>query len=110
MSKSCLSSLTLPRLAETMKELAQPAFRAGQIYRWLHQKQVTDFSAMTDQPKTLLKALEERYYIAAPVIRRRSTFQKSLLHHQINRNRNRTRSQPQFRCKILLPDPVRIFR
>ena len=71
MSKSCLSSLTLPRLAETMQELGQPAFRAGQIYRWLHQKQVTAFSAMTDQPKALLATLEERYYIAAPAIRRR---------------------------------------
>ena len=71
MSKNCISSLTRPRLAETLAALGQPAFRAGQVYRWLHQKQVTEFSAMTDQPKALLKTLEEQYYIAAPVIRRR---------------------------------------
>ncbi|HIX33938.1 23S rRNA (adenine(2503)-C(2))-methyltransferase [Gemmiger sp. An120] len=71
MSKNCISSQTRPQLAQTLAALGQPAFRAGQIYRWLHQKQVTEFSAMTDQPKALLKTLEEQYYIAAPTIRRR---------------------------------------
>ena len=71
MSKNCISSQTRPQLAQTLAALGQPAFRAGQIYRWLHQKQVTEFSAMTDQPKALLKTLEEQYYIAAPAIRRR---------------------------------------
>ena len=71
MSKNCISSQTRPQLAQTLAALGQPAFRAGQIYRWLHQKQVTEFSAMTDQPKALLKTLEEQYTIAAPTIRRR---------------------------------------
>lgn len=71
MSKNCISSQTRPQLAQTLAALGQPAFRAGQIYRWLHQKQVTEFSAMTDQPKALLKTLEEQYYIATPTIRRR---------------------------------------
>ena len=71
MSKNCISSQTRPQLAQALAALGQPAFRAGQIYRWLHQKQVTEFSAMTDQPKALLKTLEEQYYIAAPTIRRR---------------------------------------
>ena len=71
MNKNCISSQTRPQLAQTLAALGQPAFRAGQIYRWLHQKQVTEFSAMTDQPKALLKTLEEQYYIAAPAIRRR---------------------------------------
>ena len=71
MNKNCISSQTRPQLAQTLAALGQPAFRAGQIYRWLHQKQVTEFSAMTDQPKALLKTLEEQYYIAAPTIRRR---------------------------------------
>ena len=50
----CLSDLPLPRLTEYMKELGQPAFRAKQIFSWVHRKLVTDFSAMTDQPKALL--------------------------------------------------------
>lgn len=71
MSKNCISSYTLEGLTALMKELGQPAFRAKQIFHWLHQKLVTDFSAMTDQPKALLAKLEEGYYIAAPAIVRR---------------------------------------
>lgn len=71
MSKNCLSSYTLEDLAALMKELGQPAFRAKQIFHWIHQKQVTEFSAMTDQPKSLLARLQESFYIAAPDIQRR---------------------------------------
>ena len=71
MSKNCISSYTLEGLTALMKELGQPAFRAKQIFHWLHQKLVTEFSAMTDQPKALLAKLEEEYYIAAPAIVRR---------------------------------------
>ena len=71
MSKNCISSYTLEGLTALMKELGQPAFRAKQIFHWLHQKLVTEFSAMTDQPKALLAKLEEGYTIAAPAIVRR---------------------------------------
>lgn len=67
----CLSDLTPEKLGEYLKTLGQPAFRAKQIFKWLHQKLVTDSSAMTDQPKTLLAALQQNCTIAAPVIRRR---------------------------------------
>ena len=71
MQKTCISSYTLEQLAEQLKALGQPAFRVKQIFHWLHQKLVTEFSAMTDQPKALLAKLEEEYYIAAPIIQRR---------------------------------------
>lgn len=71
MQKTCISSYTLEQLTERLKAMGQPAFRAKQIFHWLHQKLVTEFSAMTDQPKALLAKLEEEYYIAAPVIQRR---------------------------------------
>lgn len=71
MEKRCISSLDLDQLTALMKELGQPGFRAKQIFRWLHQKLVTDFSQMTDQPKTLLARLGEEWYIAAPGIRRK---------------------------------------
>ena len=64
--KRCLSSLTLEELADELKAMGQPAFRAKQIFHWVHQKLVTDFSAMTDQPKTLIARLSESFYIAAP--------------------------------------------
>ena len=52
--KNCLTDLTLPKLTDYIKSIGQPAFRAKQIFKWIHQKQATDFSAMTDQPKALL--------------------------------------------------------
>ena len=69
--KRCISSLTVEELAAEMKAMGQPAFRAKQIFHWVHQKLVTDFAAMTDQPKALLARLEEAFYIAAPQIERR---------------------------------------
>lgn len=69
--KRCISSLTLEELAAELKRLGQPSFRAKQIFRWVHQKLVTEFSAMTDQPKALLARLEEEFFLAAPRIERR---------------------------------------
>ena len=69
--KRCISSLTVEELAAEMKAMGQPAFRAKQIFHWVHQKLVTDFSAMTDQPKALIARLSEAFYIAAPDIERR---------------------------------------
>ena len=70
-TKRCISSLTLEQLTAELKAMGQPGFRAKQLFHWVHQKLVTDFSAMTDQPKTLLAKLEEAFYIAAPIIERR---------------------------------------
>ena len=67
----CISDMTLDALTAYIVGLGQPKFRAKQIFKWLHQKLVTEFSQMTDQPKTLLAALEEQCTIAAPSIRRR---------------------------------------
>ena len=33
----CLSDLTQDKLAEYIRSLGQPAFRARQIYKWIHQ-------------------------------------------------------------------------
>ena len=67
----CISDMTLDTLTAYIVGLGQPKFRAKQIFKWLHQKLVTEFSQMTDQPKTLLAALSEQCTIAAPSIRRR---------------------------------------
>lgn len=69
--KICLSDLTLDALTAYIVGLGQPKFRAKQIFKWLHQKLVTEFTQMTDQPKTLLAVLEEQCTIAVPTIRRR---------------------------------------
>lgn len=61
MNQTGISSYTEPQLAELVKEMGQPAFRAKQLFKWLHEKQARSFSEMTDQPKAFLAALEERF-------------------------------------------------
>ena len=63
MNQTGISSYTEPQLAELVKEMEQPAFRAKQLFKWLHEKQARSFSEMTDQPKAFLAALEERFFI-----------------------------------------------
>ena len=53
----------LPELKEMLKSLGQPSFRADQLFRWL-QSGVTDFSDMTNIPKSLRDKLSETAYIA----------------------------------------------
>ncbi len=71
MPTQSISALPLASLTTAVKALGQPAFRAKQIYHWLHQKLVTDFAQMTDQPKAFLEKLGAVYAIAAPEIVRR---------------------------------------
>ena len=61
--KTDLSSMTLPALTAWMAELGEPAFRAGQLYGWLHQKQAADFEQMTNLAKPLRQKLAESGFI-----------------------------------------------
>lgn len=47
-----------------------PAYRAEQIFRWLH-RGAGSFAEMSDLPKALREALEERFRLAAPTVLRR---------------------------------------
>ena len=60
-----LKSKTLPEIAAVLKEMGQPAFRAKQIYSWLH-KAVRSYEEMTNIPKSLREALAEQYPLYAP--------------------------------------------
>ncbi len=71
MCKESISSYTEDALAAVVQTLGQPAFRAKQIFKWLHQKKVRTFSEMTDLPKPLLAQLEESYCIDMPIIERK---------------------------------------
>lgn len=63
MSKQSISSMPLERLTQTLTAAGHPAYRAKQLFRWLHHRQATQFSQMSNLPKTLLTWLEERYVI-----------------------------------------------
>ena len=70
-----LKSLTQPELAAVLKELGQPAFRAKQVYIWLH-KGVRSYEEMTNLPKYLRETLAEKYPIAPPKVVRRQESQR----------------------------------
>ncbi|MBQ3192297.1 MAG: 23S rRNA (adenine(2503)-C(2))-methyltransferase RlmN [Oscillospiraceae bacterium] len=70
-----LKSLTLPELAEILKELGQPAFRAKQVYTWLH-KGVRSYDEMTNLPKGLRDVLSEKYPIHPPKVVRKQESKK----------------------------------
>src|SRR4051812_2442594 len=56
-----LLSLPLPELESFLaNELGERPFRARQIYRWLHQRGVTDIDSMTDLSKDLREKLKAR--------------------------------------------------
>ena len=60
-----LKSMTLPEIGVVLKELGQPAFRAKQVYTWLH-KGVRSYDEMSNLPKNLRDLLAEKYPIYAP--------------------------------------------
>ena len=73
--KQDIKSMTLAEMTQALKDLGQPAFRAKQIYTWLH-KGVTDFEEMTNVSKELRAKLDETYYITAPKVARKQKSQK----------------------------------
>lgn len=73
--KEHIKSMTLPELTEVLKTLGQPAFRAGQVYTWLH-KGAGSYAEMTNLPKDLREKLYERYPYTVPEAVRRQESQK----------------------------------
>ena len=65
-----LKSMTQPEIGAVLKELGQPAFRAKQVYSWLH-KGVRSYDEMTNLPKGLRDVLSEKYPIHAPKVVRK---------------------------------------
>lgn len=59
MMKVDIKSLNLNELTAYVGELGEKAFRAKQIYQWLHVKQVSDFSEMTNISKAFIEKLNE---------------------------------------------------
>ena len=70
-----IRSMTQQEIGAILKEMGQPAFRAKQIYTWLH-KGVTGYEEMTNLPKALRTALEEQYPILPPQVVRKQESQK----------------------------------
>ena len=70
-----IQSMTQPEIAAVLKELGQPAFRAKQVYTWLH-KGVRSYEEMTNLPKPLREELALRYPIDTPTVVRKQESKK----------------------------------
>ncbi len=53
--------MTIDELTQAIVEIGQSKFRAGQIYSWIHQKNVESFDKMTNLSKDLRKILDDRF-------------------------------------------------
>ncbi|MCL1830269.1 MAG: 23S rRNA (adenine(2503)-C(2))-methyltransferase RlmN [Oscillospiraceae bacterium] len=56
-------SYTAEQLKEYIEEIGYETYRAGIVFSWLHQKQVTTFDAMSNLPKQLRNTLQQDTYI-----------------------------------------------
>ncbi len=64
--------MDLEEMTSLMKELGEPAFRAKQVFQWLH-RGVTSFEEMTNLSKALREKLAETCFITAPQVERKQT-------------------------------------
>ena len=67
--KTDLLSLTLPQMQQWLVERGEPSFRAKQLFSWLYQRLVTDFSAMTNLPQSLRSQLAQEASIGPMIVR-----------------------------------------
>lgn len=70
-----IKSMTLPEMGEVLKAWGQPAFRAKQVFTWLH-KGVGSYQEMTNLPQSLRQQLEENYPLYRPQVVRKQQSQK----------------------------------
>ena len=63
MSKIDIRSLNLTELTAELTGRGLPKFRAAQVYSWLHEKGVADFSEMTNLSKDLRAALSQDFVL-----------------------------------------------
>ena len=70
-----LKSMTLGEMTQLFKDMGQPAFRAKQVYTWLH-RGVRSYEEMTNLPKSLRETLAGDYPIHAPQVVRKQESQR----------------------------------
>ncbi|MCI9306766.1 MAG: 23S rRNA (adenine(2503)-C(2))-methyltransferase RlmN [Lachnospiraceae bacterium] len=64
-----IKSLTLEELRDQFLSQGEKAFRAEQVYQWMHEKLAEDFSVMSNLPKTFREWLETEYeYVTLEIV------------------------------------------
>lgn len=67
-----IKSMTIEEIKGCLQDMGQQAFRAKQIFKWLHLG-VTSFDEMTDLSKDLRALLAERFLLTVPEVERKQT-------------------------------------
>lgn len=62
-TKADIKSMNLEELTDFVQALGEKAFRAKQIYQWIHCKQIADFDEMTNISKATRELLKERAHL-----------------------------------------------
>ncbi|HJZ70349.1 MAG TPA: 23S rRNA (adenine(2503)-C(2))-methyltransferase RlmN [Vicinamibacterales bacterium] len=57
-----------PALEAALAELGYPRFHAGQVFRWIYRRGVTDVDGMTDLPRELRSTLAARFCLSTPAV------------------------------------------
>ena len=65
-----IKSMNQAEMADYFRELGEPAFRAKQVFQWLHRGAVS-FDDMTNLSKSLREKLSGSCYITAPAVERK---------------------------------------
>ena len=63
-SKMDIKSMYFSELQDWVTENGQPAFRAKQLYQWMHQKYVASVDEMTNLPKQLREKISETGFVS----------------------------------------------
>lgn len=71
MEKTDILSMSFDELAASIKETGEPAFRAKQIYKWLHSECVSTFDEMTNLSKALRQKLNDSFVIFGAAIEKK---------------------------------------
>ncbi len=64
-TKPSLTGLTISELKKMFDNFDQPAYRAEQVYQWIHHFQVSSFEEMTNLPKLFRAALSQHFRIGS---------------------------------------------
>ena len=70
-----IKAMTLPEMTQLMKDLGQPAFRAKQVFTWLH-RGVKSYDEMTNLSRDLRSKLSGQYPFYVPQVVRKQESQR----------------------------------
>ncbi|MBE6932008.1 MAG: 23S rRNA (adenine(2503)-C(2))-methyltransferase RlmN [Ruminococcaceae bacterium] len=73
--KQDIKSMTREEIAQCLRDMGEPAFRAGQVFSWLH-RGVRSFDEMTNISKALRERLTETFELYAPQVARKQVSAK----------------------------------